>query len=55
MQQEEIDNARTILLDLIKKGKEGYYIATLDGAIRRIVPNKIFIKDSGNDIEIERK
>jgi rRNA-processing protein FCF1 len=40
---------------LIKKGKEGYYIATLDGAIRRMVPNKIFIKNSGNDIEIERK
>lgn len=39
---------------LIKKGKEGYYIATLDNAIKRIIPNKVFIKDSGNNIEVER-
>jgi len=28
---------------LIKKGQEGYYIATLDGGIKNKVPNKIII------------
>ena len=40
---------------LILKGKEGYYIATLDGAIKRIVPNTIIINTAGNRIMIVRK
>ena len=40
---------------LIKKGKEGYYIATLDNAIKRAVPNKIFISNAKNMIEVQRE
>ena len=39
---------------LIKKGKEGIYIATLDRAIKRAVPNKIVILDAKNSLGIER-
>ncbi|MEK6933267.1 MAG: hypothetical protein AABW75_00135 [Nanoarchaeota archaeon] len=39
---------------LIKKGKEGHYIATLDSVIKREVPNKILISDSKNSLIIER-
>lgn len=39
---------------LIKMGKKGVYIATLDAAIKRIVPNKIVISDAKNDILVER-
>lgn len=39
---------------LIHKGKEGYYIATLDAAIKRDVPNRIFINSAKNSIEVER-
>ena len=41
-------------LGLIQKGKQGYYIATLDAAIKREVPNKIMISSSQNSILIER-
>lgn len=39
---------------LIKKGKNGFYIATLDSEIKRNVPNKILILNSQNKIGIER-
>ena len=39
---------------LIKKGREGVYIATLDNAIKREVMNKIVISNAKNAIEIER-
>lgn len=39
---------------LIKKGKEGAYIATLDSGIKREVPNKIIIFNSKNSIGVER-
>ncbi len=39
---------------LIALGKKGAYIATLDAAIKRVIPNKIFIKDSKKGLEIER-
>jgi rRNA-processing protein FCF1 len=39
---------------LIKKGKEGVYIATLDAVIKRSVPNKIVISEARNALEIVR-
>lgn len=39
---------------LINLGKKGAYIATLDSAIRRIVPNKIGISSAGNSVKVER-
>lgn len=39
---------------LIKKGKEGVYIATLDREIKRNVPNRIVISNARNGLEIER-
>lgn len=39
---------------LIKMGKKGVYIATLDAAVKRAVPNKIVISDAKNDIMVER-
>jgi|SRR3989338_8101081 len=39
---------------LISLGKRGAYIATLDSAIKRIVPNRIVIKSSRNALEVER-
>lgn len=39
---------------LIHFGKKGAYIATLDSAIRKIVPNKIGISSARSDILIER-
>ena len=39
---------------LIKKGKEGIYIATLDKAIQREVPNRIIIKTSEKRVILER-
>ncbi|MCU0642034.1 MAG: hypothetical protein MUF61_00435 [archaeon] len=39
---------------LIEFGKKGAYIATLDTAIKRIIPNKIVISDAGNKLEAER-
>ena len=39
---------------LIKKGKEGIYLATLDREIKRQVPNRIVILDAKNEIGIER-
>lgn len=40
---------------LIKKGKLGYYIATLDNGIRRQIPNRIIISSSTNCVEVERE
>ncbi len=39
---------------LIEKGKKGIYIATLDAAIKRSVPNKIVIFDSKKSVGILR-
>jgi len=39
---------------LIHKGKDGYYIATLDNEIKRSVPNKIIILNAKNEVGIER-
>ena len=45
---------RTVDLGLIDKGKKGIYIATLDSAIKRMVPNKVLISDSQNKLIVER-
>ena len=39
---------------LINKGKQGFYIATLDNGIKREVPNKVVIINSKNNIGIVR-
>ncbi len=39
---------------LIKRGKKGIYIATLDNAIKREIPNKIIISDARKAIEVQR-
>lgn len=39
---------------LIEFGKKGAYIATLDAAIKRSVPNKVIISESSNGLVIER-
>ncbi len=39
---------------LIRKGKEGYYIATLDAAIKRVIPNRVVISNASNKIMVER-
>ena len=38
---------------LIKKGREGFYIATLDAGIKNKVPKKIVIFDSKNMVGVE--
>ena len=45
---------RKVDMDLIEKGKQGYYIATLDSGIKRMVPNKVVISNAGNKIMVER-
>lgn len=39
---------------LIDKGKKGHYIATLDRAIRNVIPNKVIIDDSTKGLMLER-
>jgi len=39
---------------LIEKGRDGYFIATLDTAIKRQVKNRVIISNAKNNIEIER-
>lgn len=39
---------------LITKGKQGAYIASLDAAIKRAVPNKVVISAAQQQISIER-
>ena len=39
---------------LISKGKDGYYIATLDNEIKRSVPNKVVILNAKNEVGVER-
>jgi rRNA-processing protein FCF1 len=39
---------------LIQKGRQGYYIASLDAGIKRQIPNKIFISNATNSITVER-
>lgn len=40
---------------LIQKGKKGYFIATLDAAVKRTVKNKVYISDAKNAIVVERE
>jgi rRNA-processing protein FCF1 len=40
--------------NLIRKGLQGVYIATLDNGIKRRVPNKIIINDAKNRTEVVR-
>lgn len=40
---------------LIEKGRQGFYIATLDKGIRRCVPNRIIISNSKNSLIIDRE
>lgn len=42
-------------LQLIKLGREGAYIATMDNAIRRSVKNSIIISNNSKQIVVERK
>ncbi len=46
---------RTVDEGLIAKGKQGAYIATLDAAIKRVVPNRVTISASQNALQIERQ
>lgn len=39
---------------LIKKGQEGVYIATLDNGIKKMVSNRIVIDNATNDLKVER-
>lgn len=39
---------------LVRKGQEGFYIATLDNGIKRKVPNRIVILSASKEIGIER-
>lgn len=41
-------------LGLIEFGRNGAYIATLDTQIKRQVPNRVVISESGNKLVIER-
>jgi len=45
---------RTVDEGLITKGREGAYIATLDSAVKREVPNRVVISNSKKGIIIER-
>ena len=40
--------------ELIRRGKEGIFIASLDKEIKRNVSNRVIISDASNDILIER-
>ena len=40
---------------LIKKGREGAYIASLDNAIKKMIPNRVLISDAKNAIVVERE
>jgi rRNA-processing protein FCF1 len=39
---------------LIEFGRRGAYIATLDTVIKRQIPNKVCISESGNKLIVER-
>ncbi len=39
---------------LIEFGRKGAYIATLDAAIKRAVPNKVVISEQSNSVIVER-
>ena len=46
---------RTVDEGLIAKGKQGAYIATLDAAIKRVVPNRVTISAAQNSLQVERR
>ncbi|MAG38164.1 hypothetical protein CMI45_02145 [Candidatus Pacearchaeota archaeon] len=45
---------RTVDEGLIQKGRGGAYIATLDRAIKREVPNRVVILSAKNSLSVER-
>lgn len=45
---------KTVDEGLIKKGREGAYIATLDKVIKREVPNRVVIASAQNGLTVER-
>jgi len=45
---------RNVDEELIRKGKEGVYIGTLDAGIKRNVPNRIVINTAKARVEVER-
>jgi len=38
---------------LIRKGKDGYYIASLDGSVKHNVPRRVIIDTAGNKVMAE--
>lgn len=46
--------SRNVDEGLIEKGRKGFYIATLDAAIKRTIPNRITINAAKNNIQVER-
>lgn len=48
MNEEKVDDA------LIRKGKEGFYIATLDNVIKRAISNKVVIFNAKKSVGVER-
>ena len=49
-----VERKNQVDLGLIKKGNEGYYIATLDSEIKRQVPNRIVIYNASKSVGIDR-
>lgn len=45
---------KTVDDGLITRGRQGAYIATLDNGIKKMIPNKVGISASKNDLEIFR-
>ncbi len=45
---------KTVDEGLLKMGKKGFYIATVDGGINRQIPNKVIILRAKKSIGIER-
>ena len=50
-----IEREKQVDLGLIKKGREGVYIATLDNEIKRQVTNKIIINNARKSVVVQRK
>jgi rRNA-processing protein FCF1 len=45
---------RSVDAGLIEMGKRGNYIASMDAAVRRSVPNRIIINTNSKSVEIDR-
>ncbi len=46
--------AKTVDKGLVRKGREGVYVATLDKAVQRAVPNRVIILNAQKSVGIER-